>query len=95
MIKEELGNGTFGSVYLADFNVPVEQRSIVIKKFKGESTESKRRFQKEAGILNSVKGHRNITRFFEILPRVSGDNDGIFVLRLPSSWCGKKGVGYA
>ena len=63
MIKEELGSGTFRSVYLADFNVSGKQRSVVIRKFKGESTGSKRRFQKEAGILNSVKGHRNIVRF--------------------------------
>ena len=63
MIKEELGSGTFGSIYLADFNVCGEQCSVVIKKLKGESAESKRCFQKEAGILNSVKGHRNISRF--------------------------------
>ena len=63
MIKEELGSGTFGSVNLADFNVSGEQSSVVIKKFNGESAESKRRFQKEDGILNSVKGHRNIARF--------------------------------
>ena len=43
-IKEELGSGMFGSVYLVDFNVSDKQRS-------GESAESKRRFQKEAGIL--------------------------------------------
>ena len=35
MIKEELGSGTFGSVYLADFNVSGEQRSVVIKRLKG------------------------------------------------------------
>ena len=62
MIKEELGSGRFGSVYLADFKVSGEQRSVVIKTLKGECAESKRHFQKEAGILNSVKGHRNIAR---------------------------------
>ena len=30
---------------------------------KGESAETKRRFEKEAGILDSVKGHKNIARF--------------------------------
>ena len=31
---------------------------------KGESAEAKRRFEKEAGILNAVKGHRNISESF-------------------------------
>jgi len=30
---------------------------------KGESAEAKRRFEKEAGILNTVKGHRNVAEF--------------------------------
>ena len=30
---------------------------------KGESANAKRRFEKEAGILNTVKGHRNISEF--------------------------------
>ena len=34
-----------------------------MKKMKGESMETKRRFQKEAGILSSVKGHRNVSQF--------------------------------
>jgi len=35
-----------------------------------ESTESKQHFEKEAGILNKVEGHRNISRFlrFYLLP---------------------------
>ena len=37
-IKEELGSGTFGSVYLFDFNVADKQRSVV-KKLKDESAE--------------------------------------------------------
>ena len=28
---------------------------------KGESAEAKRRFEKETGILNTVKGHRNVS----------------------------------
>ena len=42
--KEELGSGTFGSLYLVDFNVAYKQHSVVVKKLKGESTESKRHF---------------------------------------------------
>ena len=30
---------------------------------KGESAEAKRRFEKEAGILDTVKGHRNVAEF--------------------------------
>ena len=39
-----------------------EDRNVVVKKMKGESMETKRCFQKEAGLLSSVKGHRNVTR---------------------------------
>ena len=41
-----------------------EPRCVVVKKSKGESAETKRRFEKEAGILDSVKGHKNIAGFF-------------------------------
>ena len=30
---------------------------------KGESAEARRRFEKEAAILNTVKGHRNVSEF--------------------------------
>ena len=59
VIKEELGSGTFGSVYLANFNIAGEPRCVVVKK---STAETKRRFEKEAGILDSVKGHKNIAR---------------------------------
>ena len=52
-IKDELRGGTFGSVYF-DFKVADKQLSVVVKKVKDESAESKRCIQKEAGILNSV-----------------------------------------
>ena len=39
-----------------------EDRNVVVKKMKGESMETKCRFQKEAGLLSSVKGDRNVTR---------------------------------
>ena len=55
VIKEELGSGTFGDVYLANFNIAGEPRCVVV--------ETKRCFEKEAGILDSVKGHKNIARF--------------------------------
>ena len=35
------------------------------KKKKGESPEAKRRFEKEAAILNTVKGHRNVCEFLK------------------------------
>ena len=40
VIKEELGSGTFGSVYLAKFNIAGEPRCVVVKKSKGESAET-------------------------------------------------------
>ena len=39
-----------------------EDRNVIVKKMKGESMETKLRFQKEAGLLSSVKGYRNVTR---------------------------------
>ena len=59
-IEEEVGSGTFGSVYIVKYRK--EDRNVVVKKMKGESMETKRRFQKEAGLLSSVRGHRNVTR---------------------------------
>ena len=41
------------------------QYCVVVKKSKSESTETKRRFENEAGILDSVKGHKNIARFLQ------------------------------
>ena len=40
-----------------------EDRNVVVKKMKGESMETKRRYKKEAGLLSSVKGHRNVSQF--------------------------------
>ena len=59
-LKEELGRGTFGTVYLA--KCTGEEQCVVIKKLKGEAADAKRRFEiKEAAILYAVKGHRNIS----------------------------------
>ena len=41
-IKEEVGNGMFGSVYIVKYKK--EDRNVVVKKMKGESMETKRRF---------------------------------------------------
>ena len=60
-IEAELGCGSFGSVYLVRYEK--EERNVIVKKMKGESAEAKRRFEKEAGILNTVKGHRNVAVF--------------------------------
>ena len=62
-IKEEIGSGTFGSVYLA--KCTDEEHCVVIKKLKGEAAHAKRRFEKEAAILHCVKGHRNISCFLK------------------------------
>ena len=42
-IKEALGGGTFGSVYLV--NCEKEEQNVIAKKMKGESSEAKRRFE--------------------------------------------------
>ena len=55
-IKEQLGSGTFGSVYLVNYEK--EEQNAIVKKMKGESAEAKRRFEKEAAILNTVKGQK-------------------------------------
>ena len=60
-IEAELGCGSFGSVYLVRYEK--EDRNVIVKKMKGESAEAKHRFEKEAGILNTVKGHRNVAEF--------------------------------
>ena len=44
-IKEQLGSGTFGSVYLVNYEK--EEQNVIEKKMKGESADAKRRFEKE------------------------------------------------
>ena len=61
-IEAELGCGTFGSVYLVKYSRG-DRGNVIVQNIKGESAEAKRRFEKEAGILNTVKGHRNISEF--------------------------------
>ena len=48
-IKEELGSGTFGSVYLVNYEK--DEQNVIVKKMKGEAAEAKRRFEKEAAVL--------------------------------------------
>ena len=55
-LKEEIGSGTFGTVYLA--KCTDEEQGVVIKKLKWEAADAKRRFEKKAAILYSVKGHQ-------------------------------------
>ena len=59
--KQELGNGDFGTVYSADL-YGTEARKVVVKKMKGESSDTKRRFLKEAEILSGIK-HANVPTF--------------------------------
>ena len=56
-----------------------EFQCCVVKKSKDESTETKRRFEKEAGILDSVKGEKYCP-VFAIFPRALGDHDGVLLL---------------
>lgn len=58
--EKKLGSGSFGSVYLAKQG---GTSYVVVKKLKSMSIDSQTRFVKEAQILNSVKGHRNISSF--------------------------------
>ena len=44
------------SVYLVNYEK--EEQNVIVKKMKGESAEAMRRFEKEAVILNTVKGQK-------------------------------------
>ena len=44
-LEEELGSGTFGTVYLA--KCPDEEQFVVIKKLKGEAADTRLRFEKK------------------------------------------------
>ena len=59
--EKKLGSGTFGSVYLGKYEGKCEK--VVTKKINGESIDSQARFVKEALLLNSAKGHRNVIEF--------------------------------
>ena len=58
--EKKLGSGSFGAVYLGTYN---NENRVVTKKIKGDSMESRSRFLKEANLLNSTKGHKNIVQF--------------------------------
>jgi hypothetical protein len=60
---KELGIGSFGVVYSANYVGATDNEMVVVKKLRGESEDAKRRFLKEAEMLNTMK-HQNITRFF-------------------------------
>jgi serine/threonine protein kinase len=61
--ENKLGCGTFGSVYPAKYKGKPEK--VVAKNNNVGSIDSKSCFEKEAALLNSTKGHRNIIRFLE------------------------------
>ena len=46
-------------------NYEEEEQNVIVTKIKGESAEAKRRFDKEAAILNTVKGRRNVGEFLK------------------------------
>ena len=62
-MKEQLGSGTFNSVYLVNYEK--EEQNVIVKKMRGESAVAKRRFEKEAAILNTVMGHRKVCEFLK------------------------------
>ena len=55
---EEIGSGSYGVVYSAKY----ENKAVVVKKLKGESSVAKDRFLKEAKLLFVMK-HPNIPMF--------------------------------
>ncbi len=60
--QQELASGSFGTVYSARYGESDNAEKVVVKKLKGECIESKRRFLKEAEMLNSIS-HKNIPVF--------------------------------
>ena len=57
---EELGSGTFGSVYYGTYGK--DEKSVVVKKLKSESSDAKSRFIKKAKMLLEIN-HPNIPAF--------------------------------
>ncbi|XP_028417368.1 serine/threonine-protein kinase STY46-like [Dendronephthya gigantea] len=60
-IERELASGAYGQVYIGKY-LSTEER-VVIKKLKSESGDAKKRFIKEAKMLNDLKRHDNISQF--------------------------------
>ena len=60
--QQELGRGSFCTVFLANYGV--DARKVVVQKLKGEPVESKRRFLKEAEMLNGINVYENICQLF-------------------------------
>ena len=55
MIKEELGSGTFGSVYLANFNIAGEPRCVVVKNPKVNQGNQSDALKKKLGFWTALK----------------------------------------
>lgn len=75
-IKEELGSGIFGSVYLADFKFGEVQRHVCIQNLKGESADSKGRASKRRQVSSIV------SKATEIFPGFWG----FVTSHMPSWW---------
>ena len=60
--KEEIGKGTYGAVFTADYPFTKGPEKVVVKKMLGEDLQDKKTFVKEARILEGLK-HQNIVRF--------------------------------
>ena len=59
--KEELGIGSFGSVYCGKYEK--REEPVTVKVLRVQNRESKRLFVKEARLLHNLKGHKNIATF--------------------------------
>ena len=59
--KEELGIGSFGSVYCGKYEK--REEPVTVKVLRVQNRESKRLFLKEARLLHNLKGHKNIATF--------------------------------
>ena len=71
-------------------NTRKRSEKVVAKNNNVESIDSKSCFEKEASLLNSTKGHRNIIRFLEF--SIMTNNDGVFLLRFSPVWSCKKSL---
>ena len=67
--KEEIGRGSFGSVFVAKYGLTSENGGlVVIKKLLGTEEEDKRLFLKEAKILYGLQ-NKNVVQFKAICPK--------------------------
>ena len=70
--EDEIGRGTFGSVFVAKYGAASElngETHVVIKKLLGTENEEKRLFVKEARILYGLQ-NKNVVQFKAFCPKL-------------------------